>query len=299
MGKSNLTKEQEVLAVTLHSLLGKVLGSAADPIPDPEDDADGNYPSVLDEYDDSFLKELAKALELATPRSLARMKREKLLSLFVGVDEDVIAQHVDDGDDGDSDDSDEIRSLLESSVEEGTIDLAWLREHAVDLGGVKKKEAKGLRTKAAVTAIVENASLEDVKEALPSDDDPEDDDDDGDDDSEEKLALLKGLQIGALRDLALSFALASEKKLTKMRSKIAIAEMFEDVPLDDIQAGLQPDDDPDDGDEDDDPEDKPKPKKDKTKKNKKDKTKKNKKGKGGKKKEVDDGDEDDGPPWNY
>lgn len=54
-----------------------------------------------------------------------------------------------------------------------------------------------------------------------------------------KTELLKGLQIGVLRGLASTFEVASEKKLANMRSKIAIAELFDEVTLRDILVHLQ------------------------------------------------------------
>lgn len=56
--------------------------------------------------------------------------------------------------------------------------------------------------------------------------------------SEKTMEFLKRLQIDILRALASSLGLATKGRLGRMQSKIAIAELFRDVPLEHIKDAL-------------------------------------------------------------
>ena len=109
------------------------------------------------------------------------------------------------------------------------IPIDVLREMALTFGVASEKKLDKMRLnlnlrqlKIAIADLFHEVPLDDIRGRLLLDYD------------NEKLEFLKGLPIGLLRDWASRFNLASEKKLNKMRSKIAIAMLFDDTPLNDI-----------------------------------------------------------------
>ena len=86
---SKMSKQVVEVLTVLHALISDALGVSHD---------DGDEPSVLDDLSDDDLKQLARNLDLATPRQLSRMGREKLVALFEDVDDEVIQENLNDPD---------------------------------------------------------------------------------------------------------------------------------------------------------------------------------------------------------
>ena len=228
-------KSRNVLAAVLLEYQGRVLalqealGEAVNEEPDPDENgaAGDGYPEVLDDMEDGDLKEIAKAMGLAQPRQLGRMKRDRLLSLFVDVDDEALSEHIEYGDGAGDDDSEEIKA----AIEEAGLDLPQIRELAKDLKALKPAEAKTARMKKAVETIASECSLEDVQEALAEY---------GDDDSEEIKAAIEeaGLDLPQIRELAKDLKALKPTEAKTARMKKAVETIASECSLEDVQEAL-------------------------------------------------------------
>ena len=293
-------KELKVLS-KLYEELGAVILRLGGNSPASDSGNDGND-DVLSQLQDLSLEELkdaAKALELATPRQLGRMKQAKMLALFDDVDAEDLAEVLDTGGAGGGE---EVQDFLESheaekdewkalaihlkaippnarprSIEkiqeaiyaadlslddvEQAVNEVWgntdpdddpdlpdddtdsvedrlkelsvaeVRDIAVSLGVTKKKESAKKNKKTLIPAILEESSVEEIEELLDEQGGNDPDPEEPDDDTEEKQELLNGLRPKAMKELAVSLGLVSERKVAKLGNKKSVLiALFEETP---------------------------------------------------------------------
>ena len=221
------------LLTEFHANLGVVLESInGGKQPPSADDTEPAVPEALEEMELPDLKELAKQMDLGTPKSIGRMKREKVLSLFEGVSaEDIAAQLADDEDGNDAEATKAVMDEYESSKEE------W-RDLAKHLGALPEN-ARPRSIEKIQAAILEHSSAEEVQAAIEELWDVGDGDDDGEpeDDSEAIVELLttQEFSVTELRSIAVDLKAMKKKDAEAVRSKKLITAISENCTLEEVQ----------------------------------------------------------------
>ena len=231
---SKMSKQVVEVLTVLHALISDALGVSHD--------GGGDEQSILDDLSDDDLKKLAKNLDLATPRQLARMGREKLLVLFEDVDDEVIRENLNDPDGDSDDDPDDGEAVVEFLTEQG-YKVGDLRDLAVKLKIMKKAEAAGKYAKSLRTAIAEKSTLEEVQEAVGYDPDGDSDDDPDDGEAVTEFLTEQKLAIGDLRVLAVELKAVKKTAAAQTRSKKDLIQAIaEKSTLEEVQEVLSSDD---------------------------------------------------------
>ena len=145
---------------------------------DEDEDAEAERQELLDGLKVSELKEVLVELEVSTAAKLRSKNRAKLVELLEDVETDDIRAVLEVGEDDEEEDEgededDEAREELLSNL-----GLKELRTLAVDVGSVKKTEAKKLKKRAAILEALEDVGLADIEAALEYEDTGEEDEED-------------------------------------------------------------------------------------------------------------------------
>ena len=231
-------KEKLALVVALHAALGEYLEGRGGGSRDEDDDDDGEAGErdVFAEFEDQDIREVAKAMELGSARSIGRMKRDKLVALFDEMSDAEVAEAFEGGDDEEEGRDEFFKGLK----------IGDLRELAVEFGVAKRNKIASERKRTVIIDLLSDISLAELQGA----NDDDDDDDEGDEDERQELeALLSGKEVplSIIREMAVDFQLITKRKVKDIRHRSKLVKLFEETSLSDVQDYLA-----DTGDDDDD-----------------------------------------------